>query len=268
MISKDDMRQIRWPLAISALLCIAGIVAVVFAEGQLDAARKARELAQQDRTSAQERVTKATDEEREIRQNLVEYDKMVKIGMVGRTNRLNLVERMASIKTERKLFEMRYSIDPQKTVDFPGAAKSPVGGPEFVTNRMQIDMLLLHELDLTTFLRDLQASGSNSSRGEREGQQPGLSDHQGWPRGAGGAAERRAGGVRHAGRAVAVPCRQPRLRAVRGAGMAAGGRGPARCHRPPLGAPTPRPSCHAFGLTMTPCMPTRHPTPAGSSWMS
>ena len=158
MISKDDMRQIRWPLAISALLCIAGIVAVVFAEGQLDAARKARELAQQDRTSAQERVTKATDEEREIRQNLVEYDKMVKIGMVGRTNRLNLVERMASIKTERKLFEMRYSIDPQKTVDFPGAAKSPVGGPEFVTNRMQIDMLLLHELDLTTFLRDLQAS--------------------------------------------------------------------------------------------------------------
>jgi len=158
MISKDDMRQIRWPLAISALLCIAGIVAVVFAEGQLDAARKARELAQQDRTSAQERVTKATDEEREIRQNLVEYDKMVKVGMVGRTNRLNLVERMASIKTERKLFEMRYNIDPQKTVDFPGAAKSPVGGPEFVTNRMQIDMLLLHELDLTTFLRDLQAS--------------------------------------------------------------------------------------------------------------
>ncbi len=158
MISKDDMRQIRWPLAISALLCIAGIVAVVFAEGQLDAARKARELAQQDRTSAQERVTKATDEEREIRQNLVEYDKMVKIGMVGRTNRLNLVERMASIKTERKLFEMRYNIDPQKTVDFPGAAKSPVGGPEFVTNRMQIDMLLLHEVDLTTFLRDLQAS--------------------------------------------------------------------------------------------------------------
>jgi hypothetical protein len=158
MISKDDMRQIRWPLAVSVLLCIAGVVAVVLAENQLDAARKSREMAQQDRTSAQERVTKATDEEREIRQNLVEYDKMVKIGMVGRTNRLNLVERMASIKTERKLFEMRYNIDPQKAVDFPGAAKSPAGGPEFVTNRMQIDMLLLHELDLTTFLRDLQAS--------------------------------------------------------------------------------------------------------------
>ncbi len=158
MISKDDMRQIRWPLAVSVLLCIAGVVAVVLAENQLDAARKARELAQQDRTSAQERVTKATDEEREIRQNLVEYDKMVKIGMVGRTNRLNLVERMASIKTERKLFEMRYNIDPQKAVDLPGAAKAPAGGPEFVTNRMQIDMLLLHELDLLTFLRDLQAS--------------------------------------------------------------------------------------------------------------
>lgn len=175
MISKDDMRQIRWPLAISILLCIAGIVTVVLAEAQLDAARKSRELAQQDRTSAQERVTKATDEEREIRQNLVEYDKMVKIGMVGRTNRLNLVERMAAIKTERKLFEMRYNIDPQKAVDIPGAAKSPAGGPEFVTNRMQIDMLLLHEVDLLTFLRDLQASNQafvsvrhcNLSRTER-----------------------------------------------------------------------------------------------------
>lgn len=158
MISKDDMRKIRWPLAASALLCIAGVVAVVLAESQLDEARRARELAQQDRTSAQERVTKATDEEREIRQNLVEYDKMVKIGMVGRTNRLNLVERMASIKTERKLFEMRYNIDPQKPVELAAMAKLPSGGPEFVTNRMQIDMLLLHEQDLITFLRDLQTS--------------------------------------------------------------------------------------------------------------
>ena len=162
MISKDDVRQIRWPFVASVLMCLAGIVVVVLAESQLDAARMAREQVQQDRTAAQERVTKATDEEREIRQNLVEYEKMVKIGMVGRTNRINLVERMASIKTERKLFEMRYNIDAQKPVDLPASARTITGsGPgamDFVTNRMQIDMLLLHELDLLNFLNDLQSS--------------------------------------------------------------------------------------------------------------
>ena len=68
----------------------------------------------------------------------------------------DLIERMAGIKTERKLFEMRYSIDAQKPVDYPGI--TPTGALDLVTNRMQLDMLLLHEQDFLNFLNDLQRS--------------------------------------------------------------------------------------------------------------
>ena len=156
MISKDDVRQLRWPFVTALLLTVAGIAVVVLAESRLDSTRAARQKVQADRLAALERVTKATDEEREIRQNLVEYQKMVDSGMVGRTNRLDLIERMAGIKTERKLFEMRYSIDAQRAVDYPGIA--PTGALDLVTNRMQLNMLLLHEQDFLNFIHDLQQS--------------------------------------------------------------------------------------------------------------
>lgn len=156
MISRDDVRQLRWPFAAALLLSVAGIIVVVLAESRLDAARATRQKALADRVASQERVTKATDEEREIQQNLIEYQKMLDSGMVGRTNRLNLIERMAGIKTERKLFEMRYSIDAQRPVEYPGIKTT--GAMDLVTNRMQLNMLLLHEEDFLNFLHDLQRS--------------------------------------------------------------------------------------------------------------
>jgi len=152
-LSGADLRPLRWPLAIAVLLAAAGIGVTVMSERQLDAARKARDLAHTQRIAAQERVTKATDEERQIRQNLGEYQKMVDSGMVGRVNRLDLIERISDIKKARKLFEMRYNIDAQKPLDYPGL--SATGGMDFVTNRMQLTMLLLHEDDFLGFLHDL-----------------------------------------------------------------------------------------------------------------
>ncbi|HXC37794.1 MAG TPA: hypothetical protein VN667_02525, partial [Burkholderiales bacterium] len=154
-LSGADLRPLRWPLAIAVLLALAGIGVTVMSERQLDAARKARDLAHIQRIAAQERVTKATDEEREIRQNLGEYQKMVDAGMVGRANRLDLIERISDIKKQRKLFEMHYNIEAQKPLDYAGI--SSTGGMDFVTNRMQLTMLLLHEDDFLGFLRDLGA---------------------------------------------------------------------------------------------------------------
>src|SRR5258708_2804600 len=81
---------------------------------------------------------------------------MVNAGMVGGTNRLNLIERIASIKTQRKLFEMRYNIEAQKPLDYPGLVSS--GTLDLVTSRLQLDMQLLHEEDFLHFLHDLYDS--------------------------------------------------------------------------------------------------------------
>jgi hypothetical protein len=102
-------------------------------------------------------VSRVSEEEREIRENLVYYEQMRRRGMVGEQNRLDWIESIARIKNDRKLFEIKYGIEPQKPLDYPGIVAS--GAAEFVVSRMKLDMLLLHEEDLLDFLADLQAAG-------------------------------------------------------------------------------------------------------------
>jgi hypothetical protein len=155
-LTPGDARRLRWPLAAAAALALAGIALTVVSERQLDAAHRGKDLAHNQRVVAQDKVTKATDEERQIRLNLVQFQKMADAGMVGRTNRLNLIERIADIKNQRKLFEMRYNVDAQKPLDYPGIITT--GSMDLVATRIQLNMLLLHEQDFLDFLRDLEAS--------------------------------------------------------------------------------------------------------------
>ena len=158
-LEKQDFRQLRWPLAIAVVFAIAGAGALLYSERNLDAARGAAAVAKASRTTAQDRVAKAAEEEREIRSDLVFYQRMVDAGMVGTRNRLDLIEKISAIKTARKLFEIKYNIDAQKPLDYPGI--TPSGAMDFVTSRMQLDIMLLHEEDLINFLDDLRAAGQS-----------------------------------------------------------------------------------------------------------
>ena len=157
--TKQDFRQLRWPLVAAGILVMAGAASLWFADRNLDAANQTKAAAQKQRTTAQERVAKASEEEREIRSHLVYYQRMADAGMIGAKNRLDLIDKIAAIKSQRKLFEIKYSIEAQKPVDYPGI--TPTGAMEFVTSRMQLDMLLLHEEDLLNFLKDLQGAGQS-----------------------------------------------------------------------------------------------------------
>jgi len=109
------------------------------------------------RVGAQERMARVAEEEREIRENLVHFERMQRNGMVGEQSRLDLIESIAKIKNARKLFEIRYNIEAQTSVDYPGVVAT--GAADFVVSRMRLNMLLLHEGDLLNFLSDLQAAG-------------------------------------------------------------------------------------------------------------
>lgn len=158
-LDKQDFRQLRWPLLAAIVLMIAGAAALWFSEHYLNAARQAKSAAQKQRSAAQERVAKAAEEEREIRSHLVYFQRMTDAGMIGTKNRLDLIEKISAIKSQRKLFEIKYNIEAQKPVDYPGV--SPTGAMDFVTSRMQLDMMLLHEGDLLNFLKDLQQAGQS-----------------------------------------------------------------------------------------------------------
>ena len=156
-IGRDDLKRLRLPLAAAATLLALGAACLLASEHYLDAAKKARDAVRQSRVAIQERVSRVSEEEREIRENLVHYEQMRRRGMVGEHSRLDWIESIARIKKDRKLFEIKYGIEPQRPLDYPGIVAT--GAANFVVSRMKLEMLLLHEEDLLNFLADLEAAG-------------------------------------------------------------------------------------------------------------
>lgn len=155
-ITNDDIRRLRWPFVAAAFLTVAGIGTMFVSEHYVSVAREYRKGTLAKRTTAQERVARAAEEEKEIRANLVFYRRMVDSGIVGPKDRLDLVDKIAAIKSARRLFEIKYNISPQRALEYQGI--KPTGSIEFVNSPMRLDMTLLHEDDLLNFLADLQAS--------------------------------------------------------------------------------------------------------------
>lgn len=155
-IGRDDLKQLRGPLALAAVLFALGATCLVVSDRYLDAAKEIRDATRLSRVAAQERMLRVSEEEREIRDNLVFYDQMRERGMVSEQNRIELIESIARIKNNRKLFEIKYRIEAQRGLDYPGIVAAGAG--DFTVSRMKLDMLLLHENDLLDFLADLQAA--------------------------------------------------------------------------------------------------------------
>jgi len=155
-LRRDDLRRLRGPIAFAAGAVVVGLVCLFLADAYRDSATKTRAGTRASRVAAQERVLRVSEEEREIRENLIDYERMREQGMLGDQNRLDWIEAISRIKNNRKLFEIKYNIEAQRQLDYAGVV--PGAGAEFVVSRMRLDMLLLHENDLLDFLSDLQAA--------------------------------------------------------------------------------------------------------------
>ena len=155
-LRRDDLRRLRSPIAMAVLATAFGLVCLFLADSYRDSATKTRAGTRASRVAAQERVLRVSEEEREIRESLIDYERMREQGMLGDQNRLDWIEAISRIKNNRKLFEIKYNIEAQRQLDYPGIV--PGSGTEFIVSRMRLDMLLLHENDLLDFLSDLQAA--------------------------------------------------------------------------------------------------------------
>jgi len=149
-------QQLIGPAIVALALAAAGAAVVAVTSKLLQKTRVEQQTVKAEREAEQNKFLRATDEEREIRERLVDYRKLVDRGLVGEERRVDWVDRINSIKTARKLLDIKYSIEPQRLVDYPG-----IGGPgevEFLTSPMTVEMALLHEEDLFRFLADLRST--------------------------------------------------------------------------------------------------------------
>ncbi len=147
-------QRLAMPGILAAALVAGGVAALVLTQQLVSKATGEQQAATAERQSAQSKLERATDEEREIRDRLLDYRKLLDRGVIGDERRLDWVDRIGEIKAARKLFDVKYSIDTQRPVDYPGLAGG--GDVEFMASPMKVDMALLHEDDLFRFLDDLR----------------------------------------------------------------------------------------------------------------
>jgi len=153
-MSGRALKPLYGPLFIAAVLAALGIAAVIASKHYLDQTSVAYKTALTERQEIQSKLSRATEEEREIREKLVDYRKLLERGVIGDERRLEWVETIGQIKNNNKLFEIKYQIEPQRTLELPGL--TPTAEVEFRVSALKVDMQLLHEGDLLVFLDGLR----------------------------------------------------------------------------------------------------------------
>lgn len=157
--TSQDFVRLRWSLLLLAALVLlgAGAVYAVLRFSAQETIINKQALAQ--RSDIESRLARANEEEAEIRQKIGRYQFMATRGYIGQEHRLEWVERIAQIKSARRLIDIQYELSPQKPVEsgvLPSG--SLAGGHEFMASTMKLQMQLLHEEDLLGFLNDLTGS--------------------------------------------------------------------------------------------------------------
>jgi hypothetical protein len=154
-LEAKSARQLALPAVAAIAMIVAGAAAVFLSNMYLAKARAERLAAAEDRRAAQDKLARATSEEREIREKLVDYKRLLERGIIGDEQRLDWVDTIGQIKAARRIHDIKYSIAPQKAYEVHGAG--PTGGDvEFRVSELKLEMQLLHEEDMLGFLEDLQ----------------------------------------------------------------------------------------------------------------
>jgi len=154
-ITRADLNYLAAPAAVALLVILAGIATVLTTQGFVDEAQADLDRAKTERAALQKKVIHATDEEREIRARMGDYQALRERGVIGQERRLDWLDAVKNVKNERGIFDMRYSIESQRPLEYPGYKQVP--GVEFLESRMKLESDLLHEGDLFTMLADLRA---------------------------------------------------------------------------------------------------------------
>ena len=152
-----DLKRLGLPIAACLALSVAGVACYFAADGYLQDTKKRGAAIAAQRAEVQGKLNRANEEEREIKANLQQYRALEARGITSEEKRLDWVDTLAAIRSERRMFNIGYSIEPQKELDYPGFGAG--GDVHFMASRVKLSLQLLHEEDLLTFVDDLAKRG-------------------------------------------------------------------------------------------------------------
>lgn len=156
-LGRDDLKQLGLPIAGCLVLILGAAACYIAAGGYLQKTKAQGAAAASQRAEVQAKLASASEEEREIKASLQQYQALAARGIIGEEKRLDWVDTVTAIKNERRLFNINYSIEPQKELAYPGISTG--GGVRFMVSRVKMNLQLLHEEDLLNFIDELARRG-------------------------------------------------------------------------------------------------------------
>jgi len=156
-LTSAELKKLLLPLTMALVLLSAGIGLIFLVESRLASAQSQLAAATQEKNTHRERLARISEEEREVKENIAIYRRLADARILGVEKRLEWIDSIQRIRTSRELLDVRYRIDPQRILNtVPGKPE----GIDFNVSSMRVDLALLHEGDLLSFLRDLRDAGN------------------------------------------------------------------------------------------------------------
>jgi hypothetical protein len=155
--ARTDLPRLRWSLILLGAAILIGSGAVAGSYVLRQAAEKQFKTATNQRAESKAQLASAAAEEQELREKITRFHALQKRGFIGTENRLDWIEQLSQIRSERQLLEFQYEFEPQRTADsqlLPTGAMA--GTHRFLVTPQRIKTKLLHEGDLLGFLDDLR----------------------------------------------------------------------------------------------------------------
>jgi len=152
-LTRQDWLRLAYPLAGLALALIGAALLISFAYDRAMDAEQAREAQQQQLQQARSRYMASGQEKDTIVSFLPPYKTLVEEGFIGEERRILWLDSIRNIHQQYKLFKITYAIGAQE----PYTPPFPVDTGSFKLNRsvMQLELPMLHEGDILTFLQAL-----------------------------------------------------------------------------------------------------------------
>lgn len=157
--SSQDFKKIQWAALLLIVCLLIASAAVWGALAQQKAATQIHNSLIAAEKEMAANLTRARNEEQELREKITRYETLKQLGIVGEEQRLNWIELINHIKTTRRIARLDYEFSPQRKIDatlLPEGADA--GGMSIMTSQMHLQLSLLHEGELLGFLDDLRTA--------------------------------------------------------------------------------------------------------------
>lgn len=162
---KEDFPLIRTAVILLASTVVLGVASIA-GSNYLNGLMRHNKFADQKRlTEIRAKLERVREEEQQIRRYHAKYQELAAQGIIGGENRLALIENIARIKEQRKLFGFDYQIAAQQPVQTHAALSQGESESEFglYGSQMKFSLAVLHEEDWLTALDDLKEYNSGVS---------------------------------------------------------------------------------------------------------